>query len=205
MSITLPTWCGVSRKRNKQFRHAHRDFPRGCAARYRRRPEKSCLVSSLTMLPAEAATFHFAQCRRAQHHRSASHAAISSGTKRSCHPGHAEPANLPLSAVRSGGQLCGRRSGPHGTMDLIRPSQSPQALAFSGVHVISPRLLPMFTEDGVFSIIDAYLRLAAQGEKILAFRADAYYWRDLGKPGDLAQAAEDIQRGVLSLWSPRPR
>ena len=102
------------------------------------------------------------------------------------------------------GQLCGRRSGPHGTMDLIRPSQSPQALAFSGVHVISPRLLPMFTEDGVFSIIDAYLRLAAQGEKILAFRADAYYWRDLGKPGDLAQAAEDIQRGVLSLGLPRP-
>jgi NDP-sugar pyrophosphorylase family protein len=68
-------------------------------------------------------------------------------------------------------------------------------LAFSGIHVISPRLLAMLTEDGVFSIIDAYLRLAAQGEKILAFRADEYYWRDLGRPADLAQAALDLQQG----------
>jgi NDP-sugar pyrophosphorylase family protein len=72
-----------------------------------------------------------------------------------------------------------------------------QALAFSGVHVISPRLLPMITEEGVFSIIPSYLRLAAQGEKILAFRADQYYWRDLGRPADLAQAALDFQQKIL--------
>jgi NDP-sugar pyrophosphorylase family protein len=67
------------------------------------------------------------------------------------------------------------------------------APAFSGIHVISPRLLPMLTEEGVFSIIPSYLRLAARGEKILAFRADNYYWRDLGRPADLAQAAHDIR------------
>ena len=72
---------------------------------------------------------------------------------------------------------------------------SPLPLAFSGIHVISPRLLPMITEEGVFSIIDAYLRLAAKGEKILAFRSDQYYWRDLGKPADLSQAAHDLQQG----------
>jgi NDP-sugar pyrophosphorylase family protein len=66
------------------------------------------------------------------------------------------------------------------------------ALAFSGIHVISPRLIPMLTEEGVFSIIPSYLRLATQGQKILAFRADQYYWRDLGKPADLAQAALDM-------------
>jgi NDP-sugar pyrophosphorylase family protein len=67
-------------------------------------------------------------------------------------------------------------------------------LAFSGIHVISPRLLPLLTEEGVFSIIDAYLRLAGQGDKILAFRADEYYWRDLGRPSDLSQAALDLQQ-----------
>ncbi|HLZ50595.1 MAG TPA: nucleotidyltransferase family protein [Candidatus Acidoferrum sp.] len=67
-------------------------------------------------------------------------------------------------------------------------------LAFSGIHVISPRLLPMLTETGVFSIIDSYLRLASQGQKILAFRHDHSYWRDLGKPADLAQAALDLQQ-----------
>lgn len=67
-------------------------------------------------------------------------------------------------------------------------------LAFSGIHVISPRLLPMLTETGVFSIIDSYLRLASQGEKILALRHDHSYWRDLGKPADLAQAAIELKK-----------
>jgi mannose-1-phosphate guanylyltransferase len=71
---------------------------------------------------------------------------------------------------------------------------SPLSLAFSGIHVISPRLLPLITEEGVFSIIPAYLRLAAHGENILAFRADEFYWRDLGKPADLSQAALDLQQ-----------
>ena len=69
-----------------------------------------------------------------------------------------------------------------------------QALAFSGIHLISPRLLPMLTEEGIFSIIPSYLRLAAQGQKILAFRADDYYWRDLGRPADLTRAALDFQQ-----------
>jgi NDP-sugar pyrophosphorylase family protein len=85
-------------------------------------------------------------------------------------------------------QLCGRGS------DLVRPSQHPQSLAFSGVHVISPRLLPLMTDEGVFSIIPAYLDLAARGERILAFRADEYYWRDLGKPENVKQAAEEARR-----------
>jgi NDP-sugar pyrophosphorylase family protein len=34
--------------------------------------------------------------------------------------------------------------------------------------------------------------LAGQGEKILAFRADEYYWRDLGKLDDLRQAELDL-------------
>jgi mannose-1-phosphate guanylyltransferase len=66
-----------------------------------------------------------------------------------------------------------------------------QALAFSGIHIISPRLFPLLTEEGVFPIIPSYLRLSAQSQKILAFRADNYYWRDLGRPADLAQAALD--------------
>jgi NDP-sugar pyrophosphorylase family protein len=73
---------------------------------------------------------------------------------------------------------------------------SPLPLAFSGIHIISPRLLPMLTEEGIFSIIPSYLRLSAEGQKILAFRADQYYWRDLGRPADLAQAAQDLQQNV---------
>jgi NDP-sugar pyrophosphorylase family protein len=90
-------------------------------------------------------------------------------------------------------QLCGRRSGRNGIDELVRTPQSPTPLAFCGVHVISPQIFSLMTEEGVFSIIDAYLRLAAAGEKILTFPADAYYWRDLGKPEQILQAAEDLR------------
>jgi NDP-sugar pyrophosphorylase family protein len=95
-------------------------------------------------------------------------------------------------------QLCGRRAGRDHEPEIVRPSAHLDPLAFSGIHVLSPRLLPMLSEEGIFSIIPSYLRLAAQGEKILAFRADAYYWRDLGRPADLAQAAADLQRGAFT-------
>jgi NDP-sugar pyrophosphorylase family protein len=73
-------------------------------------------------------------------------------------------------------------------------------LAFSGIHILSPRVLPLLTEPGrVFSIIASYLRLASEGHKILAFRADQYYWRDLGRPSDLAQAALDLQQHLTTL------
>ena len=65
-------------------------------------------------------------------------------------------------------------------------------LAFSGIHVISPGLLSMLAEEGAFSIIHSYVRLAEHGQKILGFRTDEYYWRDLGKPDDLTQAAKDL-------------
>ena len=91
-------------------------------------------------------------------------------------------------------QLCGRRAGRDGNVELVRSSQRTNALAFSGIHVISPRLFDMITEEGAFSIISTYLRLAAQGERILAFRADQYSWRDLGRPGNVARAAQDLER-----------
>ncbi len=113
-------------------------------------------------------------------------------------------------------QLCGRRSGadepelvqsspvrsslPRSSQvrpSLVRSAQPLHALAFSGIHVISPRLLAMMVEDGAFSIVASYLRLAAQAEKILAFHADEYYWRDLGNPENLAQAAQDLKQKVI--------
>ncbi len=64
--------------------------------------------------------------------------------------------------------------------------------AFSGIHVISPELLPRLTEEGAFSIIDSYLRLASRGEKILGFRADQYSWRDVGRLQDLNSVAPKL-------------
>jgi NDP-sugar pyrophosphorylase family protein len=95
-------------------------------------------------------------------------------------------------------RLCGRRSGREGNAELVRSSQQTQALAFSGIHVISPRMLAMMTEEGAFSIIATYLRLAVLGERVLAFRADDYDWRDLGRPENVKKASEDLKRKLIS-------
>ncbi len=105
-----------------------------------------------------------------------------------------------------GGQLCGRRTANAEAAraeveqdEPVRPAQQAHALAFSGVHVISPRIFAKMEEQGAFSIVDAYLRLAAQGEKIVPFRADDCYWRDLGRPESVAQAERDLAEGKYSI------
>jgi NDP-sugar pyrophosphorylase family protein len=97
------------------------------------------------------------------------------------------------------GQLCGRRAKKDAEAELVRPAEETQALAFAGIHVVSPRIFALMGEEGAFSIIDAYLRLAAQGEKVMAFRADGAYWRDLGRPESVAAAEKDIQSSVAGL------
>jgi NDP-sugar pyrophosphorylase family protein len=90
-------------------------------------------------------------------------------------------------------RLCGRRAGRDGVPELVRSCHQTKALAFSGVHVISPRIFENITEDGAFSIIPTYLRLSARGENILGFRADEYYWRDLGRPENIAKAENELR------------
>jgi NDP-sugar pyrophosphorylase family protein len=107
------------------------------------------------------------------------------------------------------GQLCGRRTGgslmaeatkaENGQTELVRPAADEQALAFSGIHVISPRLFAKMEEEGAFSIIATYMKLATQGEKIIAFRADDCYWRDLGRPESILEAAQDMASGKYSI------
>jgi NDP-sugar pyrophosphorylase family protein len=90
-------------------------------------------------------------------------------------------------------RLCGRRMQREQKTELVRPCPSARPLAFSGIHVISPRLLELMVEEGEFSIITTYLRLASLGENIGAFRTDQYYWRDVGKPESIKQAAEELR------------
>jgi NDP-sugar pyrophosphorylase family protein len=95
-------------------------------------------------------------------------------------------------------QLCGRRIVKEEKTEIVRPAQQMSELAFTGIHVISPRIFPLLTEEGIFSIVPAYLRLAEQGEKIQAFRADEYYWRDLGKPENIQQAEQDMKDNLVT-------
>ncbi len=73
-----------------------------------------------------------------------------------------------------------------------------QAMAFAGIHVISPRIFDKLSEVGAFSIADAYVRLAAAGETIVGFNAGGVYWRDLGRPEDVAAAEREVRSGAIA-------
>jgi NDP-sugar pyrophosphorylase family protein len=53
-------------------------------------------------------------------------------------------------------------------------------------------------ETGTFSIIQTYLRLAGEGEKILAFRMDKYDWRDIGRLEKLAEIRREAETGKFA-------
>jgi NDP-sugar pyrophosphorylase family protein len=122
-------------------------------------------------------------------------------------------------------QLCGRRVAEAVEAEMVRPAWETQALAFSGIHVVSPRIFSLMKRaltsepstgeahragksasprsgsvcrgGEAFPIVPMYLRLAAEGEKILAYRTANDYWRDLGTVASLRQAAEDVARKVF--------
>jgi NDP-sugar pyrophosphorylase family protein len=91
-----------------------------------------------------------------------------------------------------GGQLCGRRVGLDGIPELVRAVEEPRARAFAGIHILAPSIFSVLDEQGVFSIIPAYLRLAAGNKPIAAFDADSYYWRDVGRLESIVDAVREI-------------
>lgn len=82
------------------------------------------------------------------------------------------------------GQLCGRRTAS-GDELAVPVRGEPEALGFCGIHVVSPELIQALAENGAFSIVTSYLRLAAEGRCVRAHRVDAFRWRDAGRPEDL--------------------
>ena len=85
------------------------------------------------------------------------------------------------------GRLCGRDS-PAGVEWAKGPMGSVERLAFTGIHVINPAIFSRMTETGAFPITRTYLRLAGEGERIVAYRADGRYWQDVGSPEQLEAA-----------------
>lgn len=81
-----------------------------------------------------------------------------------------------------------RRPGREAGERLREPRGEVRELAFAGVHVLSPRIFDLLTEEGRFSIIPAYLRLAAAGHRITWWDATDALWLEIGTPERLEEA-----------------
>jgi NDP-sugar pyrophosphorylase family protein len=84
-------------------------------------------------------------------------------------------------------QLSGWRNVKTGEEKISRPGISLYDYAFSGIQIIEPQIFPLITENGRFSLIELYLRLAKRNN-IFGYPDPSAYWMDLGKPDQLAEA-----------------
>jgi NDP-sugar pyrophosphorylase family protein len=65
-------------------------------------------------------------------------------------------------------------------------------LAFTGIHMIHPKVLS-FIPSGVFSdIMDCYRRLILEGKPVKAYVSRNHYWRDIGSMTQYVKANRDF-------------
>jgi N-acetyl-alpha-D-muramate 1-phosphate uridylyltransferase len=79
-------------------------------------------------------------------------------------------------------QLRGWMNKNTGELKGVASADGLNALAFSGIQVLSPSIFPLIAEEGKFSLTDLYLRLSAH-QKITAYPDDHTAWADAGRGG----------------------
>jgi NDP-sugar pyrophosphorylase family protein len=80
-------------------------------------------------------------------------------------------------------KLCGWENLKTGERRMARPSDTVNALAFSGIQIIDPQMFSLITEEGKFSLTDLYLRLA-ETQNICGYPEEGLLWRDVGRMGE---------------------
>jgi NDP-sugar pyrophosphorylase family protein len=76
--------------------------------------------------------------------------------------------------------LCGWENRTSGERRMSGAFSSVSAFAFSGMQIVDPKIFPLITEEGKFSLTDLYLRLA-KDQKISGYLEDGAIWEDVGK------------------------
>lgn len=83
--------------------------------------------------------------------------------------------------------LCGWKNEKTGEEKIVRTTADVNARAFSGIHVIDPRIFSLIKFEGKFSMVDVYLALA-KDEVIKSFDHSDSFLIDVGKPEAVAEA-----------------
>ena len=81
-------------------------------------------------------------------------------------------------------RLTGRMRDDSGVVPL--PENNWKALAFSGIHVISPEIFRYFPAEDRFSMIEWYIGLCNE-HLIRGYDHTGQFWADLGKPESIAR------------------
>lgn len=75
-------------------------------------------------------------------------------------------------------------------------------LAFTGIHIMEPKLLSHIHKNVNSNIIDCYRRLIKSGEPIRAYISEGQRWRDIGSIESYRLANKEVLEGRSSLIAP---
>ena len=95
----------------------------------------------------------------------------------------------------------GTRSGSQKLSDLQRRAALQAAKRFRLLRCACDFSAAAREDDRRGRVLDHYFVSAAcgEGEKIVAFHADEYYWRDLGTAENVKQASREVEQGVVRI------
>ena len=85
--------------------------------------------------------------------------------------------------------MCGWRNSKTGEEKICLKTIHFIPKAFSGIHIISNKLLPLLTQEGKFGIVDVYLELS-KTHIIKSFDHSGSHFVDVGKPESVAIAEQ---------------
>lgn len=93
--------------------------------------------------------------------------------------------------------LHGWRNTKTGEEKIMRASVTSRERAFSGIHIIDPRIFSLIKMTGKFSMVDVYLSIAAS-EVVKSFDHSGSLFIDVGKPEAVAAAEKMFYTHGLS-------
>jgi len=97
-------------------------------------------------------------------------------------------------------RLCGwEHTGKNERKLSFDPGTEPTRFAFSGIHIIDPAIFDLIYEQGRFSLVDVYLRLA-KDYPIFGITHPASDWLDMGRPADVEKAEKLIREGKFDFF-----
>lgn len=74
-------------------------------------------------------------------------------------------------------------------------------VAFTGLHMLDPKLLNPLSSKKESSIIEWYKTLLDNGQRINIFRVDDCFWTDMGTFEDYLQLHDDLLNNRIPCWS----
>ncbi len=98
--------------------------------------------------------------------------------------------------------LAGWRNNQSGEQKKVPGRMADEAFGFSGIHLLNTRIFSLMIEEGAFSIVDLYLRLAEK-EKINLFDHSDGLWLEFGRAEKLpiTIASQEFKSIIKSIFT----